>query len=157
MKIEFCVVGKTKAPYLKEGISIFEKRLVHYNPFSIEIIPDLKNAGKLKSHEVKEKEGEAILKRLKNEDYLILLDEGGKQFTSEEFANQVQSLLQKPNRKIVFQIGGAFGFSKKVYERANHKIGLSKLTFSHQMVRLFFVEQLYRAFTILKNEKYHNK
>ncbi|MFK7807360.1 MAG: 23S rRNA (pseudouridine(1915)-N(3))-methyltransferase RlmH [Saprospiraceae bacterium] len=157
MKIEFSVVGKTNESYLREGCTIFEKRLKHYNPFEVVYIPDIKNAGKLSPSQLKQKEGETILNRLQSDDYLVLLDEKGKIFTSEQFAKQLDKLLQSGGRRIVFQIGGAFGFSEDVYKRANQKIALSQMTFSHQMVRLFFLEQLYRGFSILRNEKYHNR
>lgn len=157
MKIEFCVVGKTNEAYLRDGSGIFEKRLKHYNPFEVIYIPDVKNAGKMAAAQLKEKEGEAILSRLQADDLLILLDEKGKMYTSENFALQLDKWLQTGSRKIVFQIGGAFGFSEAVYERADKKLALSPMTFSHQMVRVFFLEQLYRGFSILRNEKYHNR
>lgn len=157
MKIQFSLVGKTTEPYLREGCSIFENRLKHYNPFEVNYIPDIKNAGKLSSDQLKQKEGEAILSRLQADDYLVLLDENGKTYNSEQFAKQLEKLLQSGGRRLIFQIGGAFGFSNEVYQRANQKIALSQMTFSHQMVRLFFLEQLYRGFTILRNEKYHNR
>jgi 23S rRNA (pseudouridine1915-N3)-methyltransferase len=156
MKIEFSTIGKTNEAYLIEGCAIFEKRLKHYNPFEVVCVPDVKNGGKLSVDLLKEKEGEAILSRLQADDFLILLDEKGKLYTSEEFAGQLEKWLQSGGRKMVFQVGGAFGFSETVYERANMKIALSPMTFSHQMVRLFFLEQLYRGFSILRNEKYHN-
>jgi 23S rRNA (pseudouridine1915-N3)-methyltransferase len=156
MKIEFSTIGKTNETYLIEGCAIFEKRLKHYNPFEVVCIPDVKNGGKLAVELLKEKEGEAILARLQSDDYLVLLDEKGKLYTSEQFAQQLEKLLQSGGRKIVFQVGGAFGFSEEVYQRANMKIALSPMTYSHQMVRLFFLEQLYRAFSILRGEKYHN-
>jgi len=157
MKIEFSVVGKTNEAYLREGSAIFEKRLKHYNPFEVVYIPDIKNGGKLSPEKLKEKEGEAILNRLQADDLLVLLDEKGKMYTSEAFAGKLEKLLQSGSRRIVFQIGGAFGFSKAVYQRANQKLALSPMTFSHQMVRVFFLEQLYRGFSILRNEKYHNR
>jgi len=156
MKIELWAIGKTNEKYLEEGITIYLKRLKYYINFEFIIIPDVKQAGKLNSSQLKLKEGETILSRLKNEDYLILLDEKGDFFTSEAFAQFVEQKLQLSYKRIVFLIGGAFGFSETLYERANGKLSLSKMTFSHQMVRLFFVEQLYRAMTILRNEPYHN-
>ena len=156
MKIEFCVVGKTNEAYLREGAAIFEKRLKHYNPFEVIYLPDVKNGGKLSAAQLKEKEGKVILDRLQSDDLLILLDEKGKLYTSEEFAKQLDKLLQSGSRRLVFQIGGAFGFSEAVYQRANRKLALSPMTFSHQMVRVFFLEQLYRGFSILRGEKYHN-
>ncbi len=156
MKVSFWLIGKTNESYLETGISIFQKRLERYLPFSIETWPDVKNAAKLTPPLLKDKEGEMILSKLKNEDFLILLDENGKQYRSEDFAQYLEHLLQLSYRRIVFLVGGAYGFSDAIYQRANARIALSKMTFSHQMVRLFFVEQLYRAMTILKNEPYHN-
>lgn len=157
MKVEFWFIGKTAFPYLKEGIELYAKRLKHYLPFAMELIPDVKNAGKLAAEQLKQKEGEMILQRLKPEDALILLDEKGRSFTSVKFAQYLERKLQSHHRRIIFQVGGAYGFSEAVYQRATDKIALSEMTFSHQMVRLFFVEQLYRGMTILKGEKYHNK
>ncbi|MCH2081354.1 MAG: 23S rRNA (pseudouridine(1915)-N(3))-methyltransferase RlmH [Saprospiraceae bacterium] len=156
MRVEFWMIGKTNEAYLKEGMEIYQKRLVRYLPFHAVIYPDIKNAGKLSSQQLKQKEGEFILSKLKSDDFLILLDEKGKQFTSEEFAQYVDHKHQLSYKRIIFQIGGAFGFSDAMYQRANAKLGLSKMTFSHQMIRLFFLEQLYRAMTILRNEPYHN-
>lgn len=157
MKIEFCYIGKTKERYLMDGIAVYEKRIKHYNPFNMVCLPDVKNAGKLSPTQLKEKEGVELLKRLAKDDYLILLDEKGKSFTSVKFSKQIERLLQMPYKRIVFQIGGAFGFSEAVYQRANEKMALSEMTFSHQMIRLFFVEQLYRGFSIIRGEKYHNE
>lgn len=157
MKFEFCYIGKTKERYLNDGIAIYERRLKHYISFEMTCIADVKNAGKLNVNQLKEKEGVEILKRINNDDYLILLDEKGKSFTSVGFSQQIERLMHLPFKRIIFQVGGAFGFSKEVYERANQKIALSDMTFSHQMIRLFFVEQLYRAFSILRGEKYHNE
>ncbi|MBK7870124.1 MAG: 23S rRNA (pseudouridine(1915)-N(3))-methyltransferase RlmH [Saprospiraceae bacterium] len=156
MKIEFWVIGKTNEEYLEEGIAIYLQRLRHYVPFEMIVISDVKNAGKLSGEELKIKESEIVLNRLKKEDFLILLDERGKMQTSEEFARFLEQKLQLSSKKLVFLVGGAYGFSKALYERADAQLSLSKMTFSHQMVRLFFVEQLYRAMTILKNEPYHN-
>ena len=156
MKIECWAIGKTNERYLEDGISIYTKRLSHYLPFQINIIPDIKNAGKLNAPQIKNKEGETILKSVRKEDFLILLDEKGKAFTSFDFALFLEQKLNLSKKRMIFVIGGAFGFSEAVYERADSKLSLSKMTFSHQMVRLFFLEQLYRAMTILKNEPYHN-
>lgn len=156
MKIELWMVGKTSFPYLKEGIEIYQKRLKHYLPFAIEVIPDLKNTKNLNETQVKNKEAELILKKLAPQDFLILLDENGKQYDSIAFAKLIESKRSLSHKKIVFLIGGAYGFSDTVYQRSNAKISLSKMTFSHQMVRLFVVEQIYRAMTILKNEPYHH-
>lgn len=156
MKIEFWVIGKTNEAYLEEGISIYLQRLRHYVPFEMITLPDVKNAGKLESDQLKAKEGEIVLNRLKKQDLLLLLDERGKSYTSETFAKFLEQKLQMPGKKLVFLVGGAYGFSDAVYTRADSKLSLSTMTFSHQMVRLFFVEQLYRAMTILRNEPYHN-
>jgi 23S rRNA (pseudouridine1915-N3)-methyltransferase len=156
MKIALWMIGKTNQKYLKEGMQEYEKRLKRYLPFSTEVIPDVKKAGKMSAEQLKRQEGQLILDRLKTDDLLILLDEKGKQYTSEEFAREMEKLLRQPHRRLIFQIGGAYGFSEEVYQRAQKKLALSKMTFSHQMIRLFFLEQLYRAMTILKNEPYHN-
>jgi 23S rRNA (pseudouridine1915-N3)-methyltransferase len=155
MKIELCVVGKTAFKYLDEGIALYEKRLKHYTPFELVILPDAK--GPLSIDALKTKEGELILNRLSKDDVLILLDENGKHQTSIEFSKYIENQQVNSTKRLIFQIGGAFGFSDAVYNRANAKLSLSKMTFSHQMIRLFFVEQLYRAFTIIKGEKYHNE
>jgi 23S rRNA (pseudouridine1915-N3)-methyltransferase len=156
MKVLFWVIGKTNEKYLNTGMEIYARRLGHYLPFDMEVLPDIKQAKNLSSEQLKQKEGEYLLNRLKNDDLLILLDEKGKQFNSLDFATYLDRQLQMPFRRLIFQVGGAFGFSEAVYQRANAKLALSKMTFSHQMVRLFFLEQLYRAMTILRNEPYHN-
>ncbi len=156
MKIEFWVIGKTNEKYLEEGIGIYLQRLRHYIPFEMTTLPEVKNAGKWDSEQLKQKESEIVLRRLRKEDFFILLDEKGKSYTSEEFARFLEQKLQLTGKKLIFLAGGAFGFSEVVYERANAMLSLSKMTFSHQMVRLFFTEQLYRAMTILRNEPYHN-
>lgn len=157
MKVELWVIGNTSFPYLKEGTAIYEKRLKHYLPFEYSIIPDVKNAKNRTNEQLKNKEGESILKKIDKGDWLILLDEGGKEFSSLKFANYMENMLQQSHKRIVFLIGGAYGFSAEVYQRANAKISLSKMTFSHQMVRLFVLEQLYRAMTILRNQPYHHQ
>jgi 23S rRNA (pseudouridine1915-N3)-methyltransferase len=157
MKIEFRVVGKTNEPYLREGIDIYNKRIGHYLPYAMEILPDVKQAGKLSPEKLKQAEGKLILNKLNTDDFLILLDEKGKTYTSVQFSKHISKLLQQSYKRIIFQVGGAFGFSDEVYKRANGKLSLSGMTFSHQMIRLFFTEQLYRAMTILRNEKYHNE
>ena len=156
MKIEFWVVGKTSFAYLKEGTQLYEKRIKRYLPFEYIIIPDIKNAKNLSQEELKKKEGLSILKKLEKNDLLILLDENGKTFTSIKFSKWLEQKLQLSSRKIIFVVGGAYGFSEEVYARANGKVSLSSMTFSHQMIRLFFLEQLYRALTITKNEPYHH-
>jgi 23S rRNA (pseudouridine1915-N3)-methyltransferase len=156
MKVELWAIGKTNEKYLDTGIDIYLKRLKHYLPFQFTILPDIKNAGKLKAVQLKEKEGEVILKNIRSEDFLILLDEKGKTFSSVRFARFLEQKFALSKKRMIFVVGGAFGFSEAVYQRADAKLSLSDMTFSHQMVRLFFVEQLYRAMTILRNEPYHN-
>jgi 23S rRNA (pseudouridine1915-N3)-methyltransferase len=155
MKIELWVVGKTAFKYLDEGIQLYEKRLKHYASFELVILPDVK--GPLSIDALKTKEGDLILNRLTKDDVLVLLDENGKHQTSIEFSKYIDNQQVNSTKRLIFQIGGAFGFSDAVYNRANLKLSLSKMTFSHQMIRLFFVEQLYRAFTIIRGEKYHNE
>ncbi len=157
MKVELWSIGKTAFSYLEEGMAVYEKRLPHYLPFATAILPDIKNAGCLNPDQLKQKEGELVISRLKKEDLLVLLDERGKQLTSLEFSSFMEQKLQLGSRRLVFLVGGAFGFSEAIYQRADHKLSLSKMTFSHQMVRLFFLEQLYRAMTILRGEGYHNE
>ena len=156
MKTELWAIGKTNERYLEEGMELYRKRLAHYLKFGLEILPDIKKAGKMNSEQLKNKEGETVLQRLKAGDYLVLLDESGQQYTSESFAEFLGHKLQLSHKRIIFLIGGAFGFSPELYARADGKLSLSRMTFSHQMVRLFFLEQLYRAMTILNNEPYHN-
>jgi 23S rRNA (pseudouridine1915-N3)-methyltransferase len=156
MKVELWAIGKTNEKYLQVGIEIFEKRIRNYLPFTFVVFPDVK----IKYPDpiqLKSEEGRSFLAKLAADDYLVLLDERGLEFTSVGLANWTERRLSGPGRKMVFLIGGAFGFSPEVFNRADEKIALSKLTFSHQMVRLFFLEQLYRAMSILKNEPYHNE
>ena len=157
MKIKLIIIGKTKSKFLLEGENEYQKRLKHYCKFSELIIPDIKNAGKLSNKELKIKEGNLILKSIKNSDYVILLDDKGLELSSTDFAKFLNKKMVSSSNELVFIVGGAFGFSESVYKRANTKLSLSKMTFSHQMVRLIFKEQLYRAFTILKGEKYHHE
>lgn len=157
MKIELWWIGKTNMDYLEKGIREYEKRLKHYSAFEIISIPDIKGAGKLDDVALKKKEAEIVLKKLSGDTFLVLLDEKGKQLRSLDFATYIQKKRNQSTRKLVFLIGGAFGFHQSLYARADEKLSLSNMTFSHQMVRLFFIEQLYRAFTILSNEKYHNE
>lgn len=157
MKITLLVVGKTDEKTLQELIDKYITRLKHYVSFSVEVIPDLKNSKNLSEVKQKQAEGVEILKRISASDQLILLDENGKQFSSENFAIYLQKKMNSGFKKLVFVIGGPYGFSNEVYQRANGKLSLSKMTFSHQMVRLFFMEQLYRGFTILRNEPYHHR
>lgn len=157
MKIKLLVIGKTSATYLEEGIAIYLKRLVHYTDFSLEIIPDVKAGSGMEVSRLKELEAQAFLKKITSRDTVVLLDENGKQFNSEGFAAQIGKWLIAGDKNVVFVIGGAFGFGESVIKIAALKLSLSEMTFSHQMVRLIFVEQLYRAFTILKGEPYHHK
>lgn len=157
MKITLLTVGKTDKDWVKQGIDIYATRMKHYFPFSIVEIPELKNASSLSEDQIKTKEGEFILKNIKPAEDVILLDERGREFTSVEFAKVLQDKISYIGKDIVFIIGGAYGFSDAVRQRANSKISLSKMTFSHQMVRAIFVEQLYRAFTIMKGEPYHHE
>ncbi|MBV6438871.1 MAG: 23S rRNA (pseudouridine(1915)-N(3))-methyltransferase RlmH [Haliscomenobacteraceae bacterium CHB4] len=155
MKIELWAIGKTSEKYLETGIEIFEKRIRNYLPFQWTVLPDVK----IKTTDgarTREEEGKMLLSKLHSDDYLVLLDERGQEFTSVELSRWLERRLNASNRRLIFLIGGAFGFSPDVYARANESLALSRLTFSHQMVRLFFFEQLYRAMTILKNEPYHN-
>jgi len=157
MKITLLAIGKTDDKNLQTLIAAYSKRLKHYVPFSLEIIPDIKNVKNRSESLQKQAEGEVILKRLQQADTLILLDENGKQYSSVGFSLFLQKKMNSGLKNLVFVIGGPYGFSEEIYERSNGKISLSKMTFSHQMVRLFVVEQLYRGFTILRNEPYHHR
>jgi 23S rRNA (pseudouridine1915-N3)-methyltransferase len=156
MKMIMLVIGKTTDAYLREGIAIYTKRLQHYIPFEMKEIPDVRNAGSLSHAQLKTQEGQLILRQLGANDELLLLDENGTPFSSEEGAGYLEKKLCYTSRSLVFAVGGAFGFSNEVVQRAAGKISLSRMTFSHQMVRLIFTEQLYRAFTIIKGEAYHH-
>ena len=157
MKIKLLVIGKTDDKNLEQLIEKYQQRLNHYINFEIEIIPDIKNVKNLSQPQQKEKEGELIISKLKNTDQLMLLDEKGKEYRSLDFANFLQKKMNSGIKQLVLVIGGPYGFSEAVYKKATGKISLSKMTFSHQMIRLFIVEQLYRGFTILKNEPYHHE
>lgn len=157
MKIVLLYVGKTDDSYLKEGVLHYLNRLKRYINTEELVIPSLKNTKNISIEEQKTQEGKLILKIINNTDRVILLDEKGKQHTSIELSSYLQSQMLSGSKRLFFVIGGPYGFSKEVYERAEDKIALSKLTFSHQMVRLFLMEQLYRAMTILKNEPYHHR
>ncbi|GAB4157088.1 MAG: 23S rRNA (pseudouridine(1915)-N(3))-methyltransferase RlmH [Winogradskyella sp.] len=157
MQIKLIAIGKTDNKHLQTLIEDYKKRLNHYIKFEFEIIPDLKNVKHLSEAQQKEKEGELIMAKTQNSDVLILLDENGKQMNSIAFSNYLQKHMNSGIKTLIFVIGGPYGFSEELYKRANGKLGLSKMTFSHQMVRLFFTEQLYRGFTILKNEPYHHR
>ena len=157
MKIVLLIIGKTNEQYLNEGISQYQKRLQHYTQFEILEIPNIKNAKNFSNLELMRKEGKLILKQLQFSDYLVLLDDKGEGFTSNKFAQKLQSWMLTGKKRLVFVVGGSYGFSEDIYIRGNEELSLSKMTFSHQMVRLFFVEQLYRGYTILNNEPYHHE
>jgi len=157
MKIKVLVIGKTDDKNLQLLIDKYKKRLGHYIRFEIEVIPDLKNVKNLSEKEQKEKEGVLLLKKVGVSDQLWLLDEKGREFRSLEFSKFMQTKMSAGIKQLILVIGGPYGFSEEVYRKATGKLSLSKMTFSHQMIRLFLVEQIYRAFTILKNEPYHHE
>ena len=157
MNIKLIAVGKTDNPALQQLISTYEKRLSYYINFELQLLSDIKNSKSLSEEQQKIKEGELILSYVEPSHHLILLDERGKEYTSIAFADELQKKMNTGIKQLTFVIGGPYGFSQAVYQRANSKLSLSKLTFSHQMIRLFFVEQLYRAFTILRNEPYQHQ
>ena len=156
MRISLLVVGKTTDARLVSLIDDYHRRLQHYVPFSLEVLPELRNAKSLSEEQQKRLEGEELLRRVPASAEMVLLDEHGKEFRSLEFSDYLQKKMSS-GRDVVFVVGGPYGFSEAVYSRANGKISLSKMTFSHQMVRLFFVEQIYRAMTILRHEPYHHE
>ena len=156
MKLQFWSVGKTHETYVKEGVEIFTKRISHYYPVEWHIIPVPKNTAMLSETDLKKKEGDSILNFLQKDDYLVLLDERGQQIKSEELAKFVEARANESTKKMIFLIGGAFGASDEVMKRANYKWSLSPLVFPHQLVRLILAEQIYRACSIIKNEKYHH-
>lgn len=156
MKIALWMIGKTSFPYLREGEALYTKRLQRYVPFETTVLPDVKGAKKMSADQLKQREGAFVLEKLKPEDRLVLLDERGFQKDSVQFARYLEQQLQGGRGRLVFLIGGAYGFSPEVYQRSVAQWSLSALTFSHQMIRIFVLEQLYRAFTILRGEPYHN-
>lgn len=156
MKVKFLIIGKTAFDYLKVGEEVYQDRLKHYCSFERIEVQDVKNPKNLSKEEIKRKEASSILAKLSPNDFLVLLDENGKVFSSNEFAIWIEKRQSLP-QNIVFLIGGAYGFDGSLYERMNMKLALSKMTFSHQMVRVIFLEQLYRAFTIIKGEPYHHE
>ncbi|MCD8202330.1 MAG: 23S rRNA (pseudouridine(1915)-N(3))-methyltransferase RlmH [Prevotella sp.] len=156
MKVTLLLVGKTHDKIYSEGIADYANRINHYLPFDVKVIPELKNSGSLSEKQQKEKEGEQILKNNDDKSNVVLLDEHGKEYRSVEFASWLAN-KQQSTRQLVFVVGGPYGFSQDVYDRADRKISLSRMTFSHQLVRLVFVEQLYRACTIIKGEPYHHE
>ena len=157
MKFTLLVVGRTVDKHFTALISDYTGRVSHYVPFDIEVIPELKNTKSLSVQQQKDKEGELILKSLQPTDMVVLLDEHGQEFRSVDFARWIERKMQTLQKRLVFVVGGPYGFSDTVYSRANEKISLSKMTYSHQMVRLVFAEQLYRAMTIIKGEPYHHE
>ena len=150
-------MGKTTSKEFQSIIDDYSERVTHYTPFEVTVIPELKNTKALSQEQQKTMEGDAIMRQLQDSDYVVLLDEHGKELRSVEFATWMGKKQQTVSRRLVFIIGGPYGFSPAVYERANEKLSLSRMTFSHQMVRMIFIEQLYRAFTILKGEHYHHE
>ncbi len=156
MKITLLVIGKTDKDFVIKGIEEYRKRLVHYVPFEMIVIPDIKNTKNMSEQQQKQKEGTLILSKIKPADTLLLLDENGKTFSSVQFSQFIEQKMIDGNKNIVFVIGGPYGFSDEVYQAAQGKISLSKMTFSHQMIRMIFIEQLYRAMTIIKGEPYHH-
>lgn len=154
MKFSLLVIGKTNEKYLEEGIKIFDNRLKNYTKFEMIEVRDIK--GFQNPEDLKKKEAEAFLEKIKDDDVLVLLDENGKSFSSVEFSLWIENQQIRSVKHVVFIIGGAYGVHESIRQRSNLVLSFSKMTFSHQMIRLFFVEQLYRAFTIIKNEKYHN-
>jgi len=157
MKIKLIFTGKSSFEYINEGINIYEKRIKRFIDFEILIIPDLKGTKNLKPEQIKQKEGNLILKNIEKKEFLILLDEKGKEFSSVDFAKFIEKKQIIGTKQVVFLVGGAYGFSKDIYNRATSLLSLSKMTYSHQIIRLFFVEQLYRAFTIINKLPYHNQ
>lgn len=156
MKIIVIAVGKTSTAYIADAVAEFGKRINHYAPMEIVIIPDLKNTKGMTEEQQKQREGSSVLAVLQPSDHVCLLDEKGQQLTSREFASLIDRRMSQGLKRLVFIIGGPYGFSREVYDRADSKLSLSKMTFTHEMVRLFFVEQIYRAMTILKGEPYHH-
>lgn len=156
MKISLLVIGKTDTAYIRTGIEEYEKRLVRYVPYEMKILPDIKNSKNMSEEVQKEKEGELLLGQIAPSDYVVLLDEKGRECTSVEFSEFVAQKMLCGIKGLVFVIGGPYGFSDAVYKRCDGKISLSRMTFSHQMVRMIFAEQLYRAMTIMKGEPYHH-
>jgi 23S rRNA (pseudouridine1915-N3)-methyltransferase len=157
MKISLIVVGKTDASCISGAIEEYRKRLSHYISFEIRLVPDLKNTGNLTEEQQKEREGDLILKQVQPGDFLVLLDDKGVEYTSLQFAAYIERKMQTVGKRLVFVVGGPYGFSSGMYAAAREKISFSRMTFSHQMIRLIFTEQLYRAMTILNREPYHHE
>ncbi len=157
MEIELLTIGKTSIRFVEDGIAEYSRRLKHYIPYSIKSLPDVKNASKMDQAKQKDAEGEKIFDVISNSDFVVLLDERGKQYSSIEFSAFLEKQMISGRRKVIFVVGGPYGFSKPVYDRADSLLSLSKMTFNHEMVRLFFTEQIYRAMTILRGEPYHHE
>lgn len=157
MKITLLTMGRTDVAWVREGLMLYVSRLKHYLPFVLNELPELKNASSLSRDQIRRKEGELLLTQIRPSDEVILLDEKGREYRSLEFASFIEGRMLGGGRDIVFVVGGAYGFSDAVYDRADGKVSLSKMTFSHQMVRTVFAEQLYRAMTIIKGEPYHHE
>ena len=157
MNVELWMIGKTDLPYWREAQDEYVRRLTHYLPFSLRIIPDVKNAARLTESQQKVQEGQQILKALQPSDQCVLLNEKGTEYTSIGFSGYLSKRLQQASKRLVFVIGGPYGFSDAVYVRASDRISVSRMTFSHQMVRVIFLEQLYRSMTIIRGESYHHE
>lgn len=157
MNICLMTIGKTHTPYIQSGIEEYRRRISRYTPFTIEEIPDVKVTRATNEATQKIKEGEQILSRINTSDIVILLDERGKEYKSLEFASYIEKLQTSGRKRLIFVVGGPYGFSESVYARADARLSLSKMTFNHEMIRLFFTEQIYRAMTILRNEPYHHE
>lgn len=156
MKIELLVVGRTATPYIQEGVDVYVKRLAHYIPYEVRTLADIKTTRGLTAERQKELEGDMLLRQMQAGDRVILLDERGREMTSRDFASYIDRAMNAAPRRMLFVVGGPYGFAKSVYDRADDLLSLSRMTFSHEMVRLFFSEQLYRAMTILHGEPYHH-
>ncbi|MFR9649438.1 MAG: 23S rRNA (pseudouridine(1915)-N(3))-methyltransferase RlmH [Rikenellaceae bacterium] len=157
MNIELLVVGKTDSSTIEELVRLYQKRLSHYANFSITTLPDIKRGGKLSAKQHRDAEADSLLSQMQPSDFVVLLDERGTQYSSMEFSQWLEKRMVSGVKRLLFVVGGPFGFAESVYQRANSKISLSRMTFTHQFIRVIFTEQLYRAFTILNNEPYHNE
>lgn len=157
MKITLLAIGKTATKYIQDGIDVYLKRLSHYIPFELKILPDVKNTRAISVDKQKELEEAIFMTAIQSGDVVVLLDERGKEMTSKEFSEYINKKMSVVHKNLIFVIGGPYGFSSGMYERAQDKISLSRMTFSHEMVRLFFVEQIYRGMTILRGEPYHHE
>lgn len=157
MEIELLTIGKTTIKFVEYGIAEYTKRLKHYIPYSIRFLPDIRNASRMDKEKQKEEEGKRMLEAITPSDFLVLLDERGRQYSSMEFSSFLEKQMIAGRRKVIFAVGGPYGFSRQVYDRADSMLSLSKMTFNHEMVRLFFTEQVYRGMTILRGEPYHHE